>query len=68
VANAEDGLQRGVYTLNNIAIIYNFNISVIKTKAMAMKRKRNVGIKIAINNNIFEQVNSFNYLGYTGIA
>jgi DNA modification methylase len=30
---------------------------------MAMKGKMNVRTKIVINNNILEQVNSFNYLG-----
>jgi hypothetical protein len=32
---------------------------------MAMKGKMNVRTKIVINNHIIEQVNSFNYLGYT---
>jgi hypothetical protein len=32
---------------------------------MAMKGKMNVITKIVINNYIIEQVNSFNYLGYT---
>jgi hypothetical protein len=32
---------------------------------MAMKGELNVRTKIVINNNIIEQVNSFNYLRYT---
>jgi hypothetical protein len=32
---------------------------------MAMKGKMNARTKIAINNRVIEQVNSFNYLGYT---
>jgi hypothetical protein len=40
-------------------------MSVHKTKAMAMKGKMIVRTKIVINNHIFEQVNSFNYFGYT---
>jgi hypothetical protein len=31
---------------------------------MAVKRKMNVRTKIVINNNISEQINSCNYLGY----
>jgi hypothetical protein len=63
MANTEDEMQRAAYTLNNIAIKYNLKISV--AKAMAMKGKMNVRTKIVINNNITEQVNSFNYLEYT---
>jgi hypothetical protein len=40
-------------------------ISVGKTKAMATNGKTNERTKTVINNNIIEQVNSFNYLGYT---
>jgi hypothetical protein len=54
VANAEDGLQREAYTLNNIVIIYHLKISVNKTKSMGMKGKVNVRITIVINNNIIE--------------
>jgi hypothetical protein len=35
---------------------------------MVMKGKMNVKTKMAINNNIIEQVNSCNYLGYTIIV
>jgi hypothetical protein len=61
--NTEDEMQRATYTLNTIAIKYNLQISV--EKATAMKGKMNVRTKIVINNNIIEQVNSLNYLGYT---
>jgi hypothetical protein len=37
LASREDELQRGAYTLDNIVIKYNSEISVNKTKAMAMK-------------------------------
>jgi hypothetical protein len=40
VANTEDEMKRAVYVLNNIAVKYNFNISVNMTKAMAMKGKK----------------------------
>jgi hypothetical protein len=53
------------YTLNNIAVKYNFKISVNKINAIAMKGKMNARTKIVINNNTIEQVNIFNYLGYT---
>jgi hypothetical protein len=65
VASTEDELQRAAYALNNIDIKYNLKISVNKTKAMGMKEKMNKTTKIMMNNNIIEQVNSFNYLGYT---
>jgi hypothetical protein len=61
VTSTEDELQRAAYTLNNIAVKYNLKISVNKTKAMGMKGKINARTKIVINNNIIEQVNSFNY-------
>jgi hypothetical protein len=41
-------------------------ISVNNTKAIAMKGEMNARTKIAINNNIIEQENSFNYLGPWG--
>jgi hypothetical protein len=40
-------------------------ISVNTTKAMTMEGKMSVRIKIMINDHITEEVNSFNYLGYT---
>jgi hypothetical protein len=64
VASTEDKLQRAAYALNNIAITYNLKVSGNKTKAMAMKGKMNARTKLAIDNNIIEHVNSFNYLGY----
>jgi hypothetical protein len=57
-------VQRTAYILNNIAVKYNFEIAVNTTKAIAMKRKMNVRTKIVINNNIIQQENRFNYLGY----
>jgi hypothetical protein len=57
--------EQYVYALNNVAIKYNLKISVNKMKMMALKGKVNVRSKIVLNNHIIEQVNSFNYLGYT---
>jgi hypothetical protein len=65
VARTEDDMQRAVYALNNVAIKYNLKISVNKTKTMVLKGKVNVRPQIVLNNHIIEQVNSFNYLGYT---
>jgi hypothetical protein len=65
VASTEDEVQRAAYTLNNRANKYNLKISVNKTKTIGMKGKMNMRNKIVTNNNIIEQVNSFNYLGYT---
>jgi hypothetical protein len=65
VASREDELQKAAYTLHNVAIKYNVKISVNKTKAITMKGKMNVRTKRVINNSIMEQVNRFNYFGYT---
>jgi retron-type reverse transcriptase len=64
VTRTEDELQRAAYTLNNISIKYNLKISVNKTTAMAVKGKISARTKMVINN-IIEQINNFNYLGYT---
>jgi hypothetical protein len=67
VANTGDELQTAThsYTLDNVVIKYNLEISVNKTKTMIINGKLNVRAEIAINNNIRKQVNSFNYLGNT---
>jgi hypothetical protein len=46
------------------AIKYNLEISVNKTKAIAMRGKINVKTKIITNNNIIGKENSCYYLGY----
>jgi hypothetical protein len=65
VTSTEDDMHRAVYALNNVAIKYNFQISVNKTKTMVLKGKVNMRPKIVLNNHTIEEVNSFNYLGYT---
>jgi hypothetical protein len=40
-------------------------MSINTTKAMTMEGKITVRTKTVINNQIIEQVNSFNYAGYT---
>jgi hypothetical protein len=65
VTSTEDDMQRAVNALKNVAIKYNLKISVNKTKTMALKGKVNVRLKVVLNNNVIEQVNSLNYLGYT---
>jgi hypothetical protein len=58
-------MQRAADTINNTAIKYNWNISVIKTKTIPMKRKMNVRNKIVIYNYIIKEINSSNYFDYT---
>jgi len=56
-------MSQAAYKLNQIITEYVLTISVQKTKSMAFKGRDPVRIKIAIDNKIIEQVNSFNYLG-----
>jgi hypothetical protein len=56
-------MQKAAYALNNINVKYDLNISVNKTKMMAINGKMIVTTKIVINH-IIEQVNSFNCLRY----
>jgi hypothetical protein len=63
VTSTEGEMQKAAYALNNINVKYDLNISVNKTKMMAINGKMNVP-KVVINNHIIEEVNSFNYLGY----
>ena len=50
--------------LNLIARKYKMTISSTKTKSMAMWGNHMQRVKIAINDNIIEQVTDFKYLGY----
>src|SRR5215469_6134722 len=52
------------YRLNLIARKYKMNISSTKTKSMAMCGNHIQRVKIVINDNLFEQVTNFKYLGY----
>jgi len=63
IADREDNLQKAAHKLNQIITEYFLTISVQKTKSMAFRGRDPVRTKIVIDNNIIEQVNSFNYLG-----
>jgi hypothetical protein len=65
VTSTEDDMQRAVNALKNVAIKYNWKFSVNKTTTMALKRKVNVRLKVVLDNNVIEQVNSLNYLWIT---
>jgi hypothetical protein len=63
IANSEDNLQRGVFTLNNTLNRFGMTISCKESKVMAFVGQEPVRSKITINDNIFKQVNEFKYLG-----
>ena len=64
-AKSEDDLQTMAHHLNHIARKYNkMTISSTKTKSMATWGNHIQRVKIAINDNIIEQVTDFKYLGY----
>jgi hypothetical protein len=63
IANSEDNLQRGVFTWNNTLNRFGITVYCKKSKVMAFIGQEPVRCKITINDNIFEQVNEFKYLG-----
>jgi hypothetical protein len=62
-SNAKDNLQKVAHKLNQIITEHGLTISAVKTKSMAFQGQEPVGSKIAIENKIIGNVNSFNYLG-----
>jgi predicted GTPase len=62
ISNTEDNLQKAVHKLNTVITEHGLNISVQKTKSMALKGPEQVSGNIVIANKIIEQVHSFNYL------
>jgi len=64
MATSEDELQTMAHQLNLTARKYKMTISSTKTKSMAMCGNYIQRVKIAINNNIIEQVTDFKCLGY----
>jgi transcription initiation factor TFIIIB Brf1 subunit/transcription initiation factor TFIIB len=62
IAEREDNLQTAAHKLNKIITEYGLTISVLVTKSMAFRGRDPVRTKIAIDNKIIEQINSFNYL------
>jgi hypothetical protein len=63
VAYSEDTLQIYINKLETVTSKYGLKISTIKTKTMAFKGRDPVRSQIAINNNIVEQTNIFDYPG-----
>ena len=61
--DTQDNLQKAAYKLNQIITEYGLTISVQKTKSIAFKGRDTVRTEIVIDNEIIEQVNSFNCLG-----
>ena len=64
MATSEDELHTMAHQLNLVARKYKMSISSTKTKSMAMCGNYIQRVKIAINDNIIEQVTDFKYLGY----
>ena len=62
IAESEDDLQRILQAFNKQAAKLNMQISINKTKCMTIA-KEPLRCKLAIENNIIEQIISFEYLG-----
>jgi hypothetical protein len=63
VTDPEDVLQISVHNLESVTSKYGLKISVSKMKTMTLKGIAPARSKIVINNNIIEQINTFNYQG-----
>lgn len=64
ISQNENDLQEAIFKLNKIASDFNLLISTSKSKTMAFKGSLPLRVKIVINDQIIEQVNTFKYLGY----
>ena len=62
IAESEDDLQSILQAFNKQAAKFNMQISINKIKCMTMA-KEPLRCKLAIENNIIEQILSFEYLG-----
>jgi len=62
ISENEDELQRMLYRLHLMAKRFNMRISIAKTKSLVVA-KEPIRCKLAIDNEIVEQVMSFRYLG-----
>jgi hypothetical protein len=62
MSDSEDNFQTAIYKLNKIITDYSLTISTDKSKVIAFKGRDPTRSKIVINNEIIEQVNTFNYL------
>jgi hypothetical protein len=63
MSDSEANLETAVYKLKKIITDYGLTISTDESKVMAFKGRDPTRSEIVINNNIAEQVNTFNYLG-----
>jgi hypothetical protein len=63
VAGTEEGLQRMMLVMNEVAIRYGMKINIKKTKAMRISRKGGGRLNIMIEGKQVEQVKRFKYLG-----
>jgi hypothetical protein len=63
MAKSEDELQHNIMKSNQVLQSHDVNISIDKTKAIAMEGRQIRRVKIIINGNLIEPVNSFKYLG-----
>jgi hypothetical protein len=65
IVSSEDKLQRARYNLQKTVSDFDMSISIEKTKIMAFSGKDPVRSKICTNVKTLQQVNTFNYLGFT---
>jgi hypothetical protein len=63
LAKSEDELQYNVMKLNRVLQSYDVKISTDKTKAIAVEGRQIRRVKIIVNGNLIEQLNSFKCLG-----
>jgi hypothetical protein len=64
-AEYETLLQKSIHTLESITSKRGLTISTSKTKTMAFRGTQPIRSKVIINNIIAEQINTYNYLGYS---
>lgn len=65
MAESEDDLQRLLYRFNMTAKELNMKISSSKTKCMVISSPSPIRCKLQVDDNIIEQILTFNYLGVT---
>ena len=63
ISDTEDNLQKAVYLLYNRSKKYNLEIATKKVKVFGFVGKDYIITKIIINDETFEQVSQFTYLG-----
>ena len=63
ISNSEEGLQRLMDRLNEVAKSYKMKINVKKTKTMIVSRTEGKTVDISIQGQKVKQGNKFKYLG-----